>query len=67
MYLRINDKYSSTSFKERKNSFNITNLLPQKLSGTVMVKELLAFADELGTTPGEAASFLILNLYIFSV
>ena len=67
MYLRIHDKYSSTSFKERKNGFNIINLLPQKLSGTVMVMELLAFADELGTTPSEAASFFILNLYIFSV
>ena len=67
MYLRIYDKYSSTSFKERKNGFNITNLLPQKLSGTVVVKESLAhaLADELGLTPGEAASFLIINLYIF--
>ena len=65
MYLRIHDKYSSTSFKERKNGFNITNLLPQKLSGTVVVKESLALADELGSTPGEAASLLILNLYIF--
>ena len=57
MYLTIHDKYSSTGFKERKNGFNITNLLPQKLSGTVVVKELLALADEL--------VFLILNLQIF--
>ena len=65
MQFRVHDKYSSTSFKHQKNGFNLTNLLPQKLSGTVVVKELRARADELGSTSGEAASFLILNLYIF--
>ena len=45
MQFRVHDKYSSTSFKHQKNGFNLTNLLPQKLSGTVVVKELRARAD----------------------
>ena len=58
MYFSIHDKYSSTSSKQRlwhRNGINITNLLPQKTEWQrgAVVKESLARAHKLGSTPGK--------------
>ena len=69
MYIWINDKYSSTSFKKRLcrekwfwyNQINSSNKYVWQCGAAV--KELLAAADEPGSTPGNTA--FSVSLYRF--
>ena len=69
MYIWINDKYSSTSFKKRlcrKKWFWYNQIIFQNMyvwQCGAAVKELLAAADEPGSTPGDTA--FSVSLYRF--